>query len=142
MIKRLALIAVAMLLATQAHAVEWLCSADGTNPRGMLSTEQLRRVYTGRPVLLNRWVTAVILPADHPDTERALVELFPRAGAKEITGMAQAIERMATTPGVVDVGIVMVQSPRQVIQQIAARPPAVGYVYINTGGDRDVAPCF
>jgi hypothetical protein len=73
-----------------------------------------------------------MLPASHPDTRVAFADL----------GLSpEAAERMASSTGLVDRGIRVVQTPDQMIQKVAINPPAVGYSSIFFGA-RDVASCF
>jgi hypothetical protein len=140
----------------QAHAVEWICSTSHSIRVAVAKAEQgadfslarapgkkpssytidrldLIQAFGGQPVLIGRqWLLVVMLPANHPDTRAAFAEL----------GVSpEAAERMASDTGLVDRGIRVVQTQAQLIDKVAANPPAVGYTSFFIGG-RDVAPCF
>jgi len=144
------------LACLQAHAIEWLCSTSQATRVAIAKAEQgsdfelaqapaskptryrinrldLVQAYGGQPVLIGRqWLLVVMLPANHPDT---------RAAFAELGGSPEAAERMASDTGLVDRGIRVVQTQSQLIDKVAANPPAVGYTSFFIGG-RDVAPCF
>ena len=155
-------LALSIAFAGHAHAADWLCTTSQTArvaiaqaelPEGATASgaavgtkrgkrragirqvdrTDLIQAYSGQPVLMGHtWLLAVMLPASHPDTRVAFADL----------GLSpEAAERMASSTGLVDRGIRVVQTPDQMIQKVAINPPAVGYSSIFFGA-RDVASCF
>lgn len=129
----------------QAHSITWICalpqarlSAEADSLRANRSRIRLDKLdliqaYSGQPVLMGgTWLLAVMLPASHPETRQAFGEL----------GLSpEAAERMASSAGLIDRGIRIVQTPEQMILKVATNQPAVGFSGFFVGG-RDVAVCF
>lgn len=150
-------------LATQAHAITWICStsvharvaiASGDKPElgegtqtgaavGLLSRGARHRTridrldliqaYSGQPVLLGG---TWLLAVMLPAGHPDTRQAFADLGLHP-----EASERMASGTSLIDRGIRIVQTPDQMIQKVGINPPAVGYVGFF-GGARDVASCF
>ena len=148
-IKSLAL--AALLSIGNARAVTWLCSTGkvtrvaesgqnwelagfdyNNNARQTASQLEIVQAYKGYPVLRDgAWVLAYMLPANHPDTKAAFLELGISPAE------AQAMARNKT----VDRGIRIVKTPEELVAMVAKNPPAIGYASFFVGA-KDVAPCF
>lgn len=101
-----------------AYATDFVCN-------GKANRYDLMDAYAGRPVLIgNAFVTAYILPSNHPDTIAAFGEL----------GLSPATaERLAKSSGLVD-RYIKLTTPDQMLIKIEQTPPSVGYMPLFTGG--------
>lgn len=148
----------ACMLGCSAFSAEWICSTggarlyaqaeegdsvgaatgrrlatSGARPKSRLTRFELEQAYAGQPVLLGpTWLMVYMLPADHPDTRDALMDLGVSPAAAE---------RMARNTGLVDRGVRMARDPDDMIEKVSNSHPAVGYSqYIPRGAN--VRACF
>ena len=91
---------------------------------GKANRYDLMDAYAGRPVLIgNTFVTAYILPSNHPDSIAAFGEL----GLSPTTA-----ERLAKSSGLVD-RYIKLTTPDQMLIKVEQTPPSVGYVPMLLG---------
>lgn len=135
--KKLLLTLVIGIFCVPAMAVDFVCNSA----KYRVTKFDLVQAYSGQPVLINRtWLSAVMLPSDHPDTVAAFNSFGISSNGSPLIS-PQAAERMAADSGLVDRGIRVVQTPAQLVAKVSTSQPAVGYSSFFTGG-RDVSPCF